>query len=621
MAKQTINVGITANDRRGDPLRTAFTKINQNFDEVYNIIPTQLSDLTNDEGFIAAGSIASDLIPEDDSTYDLGSPTKQWKSLYVSANTIFIGGTPLSVDGEGNLTVSGSPIVGTGSAILPYLEVTNRAFNVLDPVLGDEVSFTKENGDSGNTAIDFIDTGVALTRENQGGLFNIASEESWNSDRSPEGTLWNSDGWSNINNYKTRDYISFYEALDQEIGNRILDSELIMWDTINDKYYTFDFSSWTQGGNGGGFSYVRREIIDPNLFVKTPGGSEVDVISEGLHITRGNNGWLFNPLEDGGHNDDTPTNSLWNNDGWDDLSNIEERNYVSLSSIWRYNFSDIVGAKMIMLDTTTNKYYAIEFLDWGQNNGGSFAYNRYEINLDQLQEGIVFADGSVQKSAYIETNVLSTAQFGRRIEERDGFARVQLTELIFGETIESTLYTAASNTRFLQVSATQEFTNLYNTGNGDIQISFDETEWIDARITGFSTVPVLRYFVETVRNEDTITADQGDTIYIRSRAGAEPVRWFRADGNYFRGAILDFHAYSSRSGTIVGTIHIIRDGGDYNITHTEVKSGDISSLESLNIWLRQNNEREIWVRRSDGQSDTIAFHWHGKFFYGREYWD
>ena len=35
MAKQTINIGTSPNDGSGDPLRTAFTKTNQNFDEVY----------------------------------------------------------------------------------------------------------------------------------------------------------------------------------------------------------------------------------------------------------------------------------------------------------------------------------------------------------------------------------------------------------------------------------------------------------------------------------------------------------------------------------------------------------------------------------------------------------
>ena len=36
MAKQTINLGTMADNKSGDPLRTAFTKINENFDELYN---------------------------------------------------------------------------------------------------------------------------------------------------------------------------------------------------------------------------------------------------------------------------------------------------------------------------------------------------------------------------------------------------------------------------------------------------------------------------------------------------------------------------------------------------------------------------------------------------------
>ena len=35
MAKQTINIGTTPNDGTGDPLRSAFDKINDNFDELY----------------------------------------------------------------------------------------------------------------------------------------------------------------------------------------------------------------------------------------------------------------------------------------------------------------------------------------------------------------------------------------------------------------------------------------------------------------------------------------------------------------------------------------------------------------------------------------------------------
>jgi hypothetical protein len=36
MAKQTCNIGTAANDGTGDPLRTAFDKVNDNFTEVYD---------------------------------------------------------------------------------------------------------------------------------------------------------------------------------------------------------------------------------------------------------------------------------------------------------------------------------------------------------------------------------------------------------------------------------------------------------------------------------------------------------------------------------------------------------------------------------------------------------
>jgi hypothetical protein len=35
MAKQTINIGVAANDGLGDNLRTSFDKTNDNFDEIY----------------------------------------------------------------------------------------------------------------------------------------------------------------------------------------------------------------------------------------------------------------------------------------------------------------------------------------------------------------------------------------------------------------------------------------------------------------------------------------------------------------------------------------------------------------------------------------------------------
>jgi hypothetical protein len=72
MAKQTINIGSSANRGDGDPLRTAFRKVNENFTELYNTvdslevpsIPTDISQLTDNQGLLAdsfdGGGAASD---------------------------------------------------------------------------------------------------------------------------------------------------------------------------------------------------------------------------------------------------------------------------------------------------------------------------------------------------------------------------------------------------------------------------------------------------------------------------------------------------------------------------------------------------------------------------------
>lgn len=57
MAQQTINIGTTANDGTGDPLRTAFDKANDNFNEVYGNDFTTYSRLGTE--FKTSASIAA----------------------------------------------------------------------------------------------------------------------------------------------------------------------------------------------------------------------------------------------------------------------------------------------------------------------------------------------------------------------------------------------------------------------------------------------------------------------------------------------------------------------------------------------------------------------------------
>ena len=71
--------------------------------------------------------VDGNLVPATDMAYSLGSPTKQWKDLYVSTNTIYIGGTPITVEG-GELKVDGVSLIESNY-------VGSKAITAVAPVL------------------------------------------------------------------------------------------------------------------------------------------------------------------------------------------------------------------------------------------------------------------------------------------------------------------------------------------------------------------------------------------------------------------------------------------------------------------------------------------------------
>jgi hypothetical protein len=138
MSQQEINVGTTANDRKGDSLRAAFQKVNANFTELYTSLglndnslnlgafeftgsvmnTTDSSGITIDQAVTVTSdlTVGGDIVPAVAQGGDLGSPAKPWRSLYVSGSTIYIGDVPVTVDGQGNLLVGGSAVADVGTA-------------------------------------------------------------------------------------------------------------------------------------------------------------------------------------------------------------------------------------------------------------------------------------------------------------------------------------------------------------------------------------------------------------------------------------------------------------------------------------------------------------------------
>ena len=55
-------------------------------------------------------SVNTDMIPVSDNTFSLGNSTHQWKSLYVTGNTIYVNSVPLGVDANNNLSIGNNVI-------------------------------------------------------------------------------------------------------------------------------------------------------------------------------------------------------------------------------------------------------------------------------------------------------------------------------------------------------------------------------------------------------------------------------------------------------------------------------------------------------------------------------
>lgn len=301
-----------------------------------------------------------------------------------------------------DVTVGGQAISG-GSSDPIELSETGVSFGVW---LGDPVKFIKDNYGS---QVDQIDTGVAITRGVQQGIYNPLEEEGYDGDVSPVYTAWNADGWNDLSNVTSRQYATWATIMNGRPPG-LINQQLVLHDTLNDTYYTVQFHTWQSGTGGGGlggaFSYTRRKINIAAYFTKTDEGSEVDLIAPSVEITRGENGGIYNAAEEEEwDSDESPLGTLWNVDGWDDLTDVTSRQYLKFYvAAGSGNLGKrLVGQQFVMKDTINNEYWKIQFTSWTpQGNGGGFSWVRERINLSSPQSGITFSDGSNQTTAFTQ---------------------------------------------------------------------------------------------------------------------------------------------------------------------------------------------------------------------------
>jgi hypothetical protein len=303
----------------------------------------------------------------------------------------------LLVKQDGNIELS-------AGLVLPNTALLSGQFN------GSEYTFVKNNG---GTETDQLSANTIIARDSQQGLYNAALYQSYGAASTAhhipgivDNLEWNLDGWADLSNVTSRSYETNWRTAFNNNPGSAVGKEVVIHNTDDDTYHTLKVLTWQNQAQGGGFSYIRRLIntSSPYLFTKTNGGNEVDYIDTDVAITRGGSQAPYNPLVEEGFNSNvSPVNTLWNSDGWQDLSDVTSRSYVTLHAITvtagGYGQA-LPNRELVMKDTVNNKYYKIKFLQYvGNNGGGGFKYTRELIDHNNPATGIKFADNSVQNTA------------------------------------------------------------------------------------------------------------------------------------------------------------------------------------------------------------------------------
>jgi hypothetical protein len=211
-------------------------------------------------------SYASGVIVED-ATAQFGAGSKYVAVYDNSVFGIFATGssaTTMSTSGgsgaDGNSTTDTGELFATDRTYDPAL--TNLTLTNY-PLRAIPINFVKlDNATFDNVDIieDDSTLQIGVTRGVNQGIYNPFTEEGWNEAISPQGTLWSVGNTIDLSNIKRRTYTTFYAAYGGNLGNVVPGSKAIMFVPSIEKYYLIEWLSWTQGDNGGGFSYTRTEI-------------------------------------------------------------------------------------------------------------------------------------------------------------------------------------------------------------------------------------------------------------------------------------------------------------------------------------------------------------------------
>tara|TARA_B100000683_G_scaffold261282_1_gene287017 strand:+ start:906 stop:1835 length:930 start_codon:yes stop_codon:yes gene_type:complete len=173
MTRQNINIGSAANDGTGDTLRSAGTKINQNFQEIYTQLGGDSSTLSNKvtlidsavvfEG-VTADSHETKLIATDPTADRVISLPDATGAVVLDVATQTLTNKTLSTPVIASISNSGTMTVPTGGGTLATIGGTQTLTNktLTSPILNTAKIGTSLNDANGNELIKVTATGSAV---------------------------------------------------------------------------------------------------------------------------------------------------------------------------------------------------------------------------------------------------------------------------------------------------------------------------------------------------------------------------------------------------------------------------------------------------------------------------
>jgi hypothetical protein len=177
-------------------------------------------------------SVTTDIIPEANGLYDLGSPLKKWKDLHLSGNTLFLGNLALQDNGSGSLSVSKLE----GGSLVP----ANFDINFTD-ITGLNVSSSENNNVLAvtNGSLSWLDLTQILSDTGASVTTSVSAPQN-----PSEGDLWWDSGFGKLKIYYDYDESTTFTVTNSGAGAYLINGQSNPTLTLTrGSTYTFNISA------------------------------------------------------------------------------------------------------------------------------------------------------------------------------------------------------------------------------------------------------------------------------------------------------------------------------------------------------------------------------------------